>query len=307
MRRDKFPQIACVTRPVPHHVKAMAPIANQLREAGYRVRETYDRCPPEAVVFCWGNGWAKEIRAVHPNVIVCVLDHGLFHPRKQSLVTGWQGLNGWGEHPFVIDGGKRLRDMGWADIVRPPRERPPSRPNKGQVLILGQVYGDAAIVDAVEDYGDWLQRLTDRFEREGWTVKFRPHPVQARNGLDRYPKVGRMTNHNASIYDDFEEATIVVAMNSNGLLDALMYGVQDVRLFNKGSMLYPISNLIDGGLAGERRVFFPLRERLAERLAWCQWLPEEIDNGEWIKYHSPIMERLVANRASLLPWYNTTI
>jgi len=95
-------------------------------------------------------------------------------------------------------------------------------------------------------------------------------------------------------------------MNSNGLLDALMYGVQDVRLFNKGSMLYPISVPIDGGLEGERRVYFSLREKLAEHLAWCQWDPAEIDNGEWIKYHAPIMERLV-NWAPHQPWYNSSI
>jgi hypothetical protein len=302
---DKFPQIACVTRPVPHQVKAMTPIASQLRKAGYRVRETFDRCPPEAIVFCWGNGWAKEIRAVHRNVQVCVMDHGLFNPRKQAVLTGWQGLNGWGEHPVVDDGGERLRAKGWDKIIQPPRLV--YKPKDGYVLILGQVYGDAAIVDAIEDYGDWLFRLAQHYAAQGWEVRFRPHPVQARNGLDRYPNVGARTSHERSIYEDFDGAAIVVAMNSNGLLDALMYGVQDVRLFNKGSMLYPISNVLDGGFEGnERRVYFADRTRLAERMAWCQWDPEEIDNGEWIKYHAPIMERIYATNVHQ-PWHGARL
>jgi len=302
MAFEKFPQIACITRPVPHQVKAMAPIAHQLREAGYRVRETFDRCPPEAIVFCWGNGWAKEIRAVHPNVVICVLDHGLFHPRKKYVVSGWQGLNGWGEHPVVDDGGARLRAKGWDAVVEPTRVV--SKPGR-TVLLLGQVYGDAAIVDAVEDYGDWLKRMADSYASEGARVVFRPHPVQARNGLDRYPNVGARVSHERPIFEDFAEASTVVAMNSNGLSDALMYGVQDIRLFNRGSMLWPISQPTEHpDRPGERKVIYSKRQKLAERLAYCQWEPEEIDNGEWIKYHSPIMQRIY-NQHQTSRWYDT--
>lgn len=295
--KDKFPQIACITRPVPHQVKAMAPIAKQLREAGYRVRETFDRCPPESVVFCWGNGWAKEIRAKFPHSIICVLDHGLFHPRKKYVVTGWQGLNGWGAHPLVWDGGRRLLEKGWNSVIRPWRE-PPQRKT---ALILGQVYGDAAIVDAVEDYGAWLSRLAEDLESRGYIVQFRPHPVQARSDVNRYPRIGRQLPCNDDLFQQFEQATMVVAMNSNGLLDAFMHGVQDVRLFNKGSMLYPASIPVKG-LPGERRAEPGMRDTLAARLAYCQWEPEEIDNGLWLKYHEPIMQQLV-NEGHCFRWY----
>jgi len=273
----------------------MAPIANQLRKAGFRVRETFDRIPPEAIVFCWGNGWAKDIRAVHPDVTVCVMDHGLFHPRKQTLVTGWQGLNGWGEHPVVDDGGQRLRAKNWSDNVKPWRK-------KGHyALILGQVYNDAAIVDAVEDYGNWLSARAADLRAEGWDVKFRPHPVQMRGNPERYPRDLGDVSRNPDLYSDLNEAGCVLAMNSNALLDAFLYGVQDVRLYNKGSMLYPISSEVSES-SHERRPDPALREQLANRLAYCQWYPEEIEDGTWIELHAPIIERLIQGKP-VQRWY----
>lgn len=294
---SKFPEIACVTRPVPHQVKAMAPIAATLRSRGYRVRETFDRIPPEPIVFCWGWGWAKEIRAKNPDAIICCLDHGYFHPRKMTVNTGWQGLNGFGEHPVILDGGGRLRKMGWDSVIRPWRRAPIT----GTRLILGQVYQDASITEQVEDYGKWLQARAAELDAEGGNVVFRQHPVQARRGEPDTPygNIGSRTG-NRDIYEDLDNACTVLGMNSNGLLDAFLYGVNDVRLYNKGSMLYPITQEV----LGYRSPRGTLRQDLAGRLAWCQWDPDEIQNGEWIKHHEPIMRR-VYETGTHTPWWAT--
>lgn len=275
----------------------MAPIAAALRKRGYRVRESYDRIPGNEVVFVWGWGWAKEIRAKFPNTIICCLDHGYFHPRKLYVNTGWQGLNGFGEHP-VVDDPSRLADTGWDSIVCGWR----TIHDKGHKLLLGQVYQDASITEQVEDYGLWLKAREEELDKEGGTVVFRQHPVQARRGEPDTPygNIGARTG-NADIYADLDKARTVLAMNSNGLLDAFLYGIIDVRLYNKGSMLWPISLEIDG----YRQPRATLRRQLAERLAWCQWEPEEIyRDGNWIRMHEPIMRRIYET-GTHNPWWNT--
>jgi hypothetical protein len=292
LNRD-LPPVACVSRPVPHQVKAMSSIAKALRERGINVRETYDRIPPEGVVFAWSWKWCKEILQKHPSAIVCTLDHGLFHPRNATTVTGWMGLNGHGEHPRVLDGGKRLDKS----LLRP------WRPASKRALILGQCFNDVQILDHLEDYGQWLRDRGEALQREGYEVHFRPHPVQRRNDLDRYPRFAPITNGH-TVFDDIEQLGIgrVEGFNSNALLDSYMYGVPDVRVYNQGSMLWPVVD-IETGKADTTR-----REPLAEMLAWCQWTTDEIASGVWADYHIPIMRRLLEQTPrALRPWHATEV
>ena len=287
------PQIATVTRPVPHQVKAMGSIAKALRAKGVIVRETYDRVPPEPVVFAWSWKWCKEILDAHPDTIVCTLDHGLFVPRNQTAVTGWFGLNGLGEHAVVRDGGARLRAKGWDAGIKPWRT------GGKTALLVGQCYNDVQILDHLEDYGAWLCKVAHQLTEEGWRVMFRPHPVQRRNDLSRYPRVAAFTS-GKTLQDDLdsEDVGCVVGFNSNACLDAFMAGVPDVRVYNRGSMLWPI---VKNGRADPQ-----LRQELANMLAWCQWEPAEIENGEWAEYHVPIMQRMLAI-GPRYPWHDVVI
>jgi hypothetical protein len=277
----------------------MSAIATALRRHGIPVTETYDRTPPGTFVFAWSWKWCKEILQKHPSAIVCTLDHGLFHPRNRTVVTGWMGLNGLGEHPWVEDNGARLRKMGW-DEHRKPFRKP------GRVaLILGQCYNDVQILDHLEDYGQWLRDRCDELQREGWDVRFRPHPVQRRNDLDRYPRFAPMTL-GPTVFEDIDRENVgcVLAFNSNALLDSYFYGVQDVRLYNGGSMLFPAS----AKLGDSYRVVGP-REQLMERLAYCQWTPEEIAQEDlWAELHIPIMRRLLEQTPrALQPWWTHSL
>lgn len=290
-----IPPIACVTRPVPHQVKAMSAIAKALRDKGCVVRETYDRTPPESIVFAWSWKWCKEILEKHPSTIVCTLDHGLLHPRNETTVTGWMGLNGMGEHPVVDDDGARLRKMGWDNKVAPWRQ------GGRTALIVGQCYNDVQILDHLEDYGSWLMERSEELREGGWDVQFRPHPVQRRNDLSRYPRFAPITQ-GKTIHDDINQLDVglVLGFNSNSLLDAFMAGVPRIHVHNRGSMLWPITDrhALVASVAH--------RQVLVERLAYCQWTPAEIANGEWAEYHLPIMRRLVEGQPHR-PWFETLI
>lgn len=292
-RARGIPQVACVTRPVPHQVKAMSSIAKALRDRGVTVRETYDRTPPEAVVFAWSWKWCKEILERNPSALVCTLDHGLFHPRNKTVVTGWMGLNGMGEHPRVLDAGKRRQE------TQPGLLKPWRPVTKRRALIVGQCFNDVQILDHLEDYGQWLRDRGEELQRCGYEVYFRPHPVQRRNDLDRYPRFAPITD-GLTVFDDIERLEIgcVLGFNSNALLDSFLYGVQDVRVYNHGSMLWPI---VKDTRADPVRL-----EPLADMLAWCQWTPEEIASGSWADYHLSIMRRLLEG-GPRHPWHETQI
>ena len=296
-----WPPVATVTRPVPHQVKAMAGITQALRNAGVTVRETFDRTPPESIVFVWSLKWAREIWAKHPETLICVCDHGIFHPRNKTVVTGWMSLNGWGSHPVVDDGGERLVRKGWDKVIRPFRASNRWSPHKPVAVVMGQCYNDVQILGQFKDYGEWLTQIAEELTNSGYDVRFRPHPVQARNDLDRYPRIGPILQ--GPLEASLEHATTVVGYNSNSLLDALMLGIEDVRIYNNGSWLWPISYQTRHGY---RSVEPTARLRLANRLAYCQWDPEEIADGEWLRYHAPIVEQLLAGNEPI-KWYETEV
>lgn len=284
--RIALPQIACVSRPVPHQVRASEAIAKSLTRMGAKVRLTHDRIPPEAIVFVWSMKWARQIWEKHPKAIICVLDHGLFHPRNTAIVTGWMGLNGWGEHAAFSDGGHRLRMTGWDQKVQPVRS------SSGKVaLLIGQCFNDVQIHGHFEDYSQWLKDRARELAQEGYKVRFRPHPVQARNDLGRYGQVAARCPHKL-IHDSLKDADLVVGYNSNALLDAWMFGIKNIRVYNNGSMLWRYSRSIEG--KDYRVVDLMQRERAAQEIAWAQWTDVEIEKEDtWALSHIPIMRRLV--------------
>lgn len=301
-----LPQVACVTRPVPHQVKAMASIARALRRHNVKVRETYDRIPSEGIVFVWSWKWSKEILEKHPDTLVCTLDHGLLHPRNDTVVTGWMGLNGLGEHPLPFpDQGLRLKQMGWDQKLKAFRES-----KSRNALILGQCYNDVQILDHLQDYGQWLVDRAEDLRREGFEVYFRPHPVQRRNDLDRYPRFAPITQ-GKWLHEDIDQLDIscVLGFNSNALLDSWMYGVQDIRVYNRGSMLWPVCVPREGRGDQCWSPAYGSRQTLANHLAYCQWTPEEIMYDDlWVKLHLSIMRKLVDHGTKTLqPWWTVQI
>jgi hypothetical protein len=299
----KFPQIGIVAKPVRHQISATGALERCLTKAGYRVRASYDRVANEKIVFCWGWGKAKEIREVNPEAIICCLDHGYNWTRKQHVNTGWStpelqfGLNGFGEHPVVDDGGARSREKGWWDELAPVRESVTK-----DALLFGQVYGDAMIVDHVEDYGLWLKKISGELQEQGWRVFFRPHPIMVfRNQVERYGNLGRLSRHK-DLYDDLRSVDYAVAMNSNALVQAYTAGVPRVTAYNKGTMLWPL--IREPGRDADTDG--ALRDKWWGRMAWCQWAYDELENGLWLEHHAPIMHRLYEGDRPV-PWHDTRL
>lgn len=279
----------------------MGRIEKTLRANGWRVRLTHDFSAPEKIVVCWGWGKAKEVRARNPEAIILCLDHGYTWQRKNFINTGWSspdqpyGLNGWAEHAIVDDGGARSRAKGWWGELKPVKQT-----GGKNALLLGQVYGDAMIVDHVEDYTDWLHARREELERAGYRVTFRPHPQMVlRGNVSRYGNCGRPSPHK-DLFDDLRFTDRAVAMNSNALVQAYTEGVPEVVGYNKGSMLWPLIGIPGLSATTDQAV----REKWWARMAWTQWDYDELEGGLWYEHHRSILLQLVQGRSSR-PWWDT--
>jgi len=146
----------------------------------------------------------------------------------------------------------------------------------------------------VEDYGAWLRNLVTELSDEGWETRFRPHPqMVARNTVDKYGNLGPQSP-GGELSDDLRWADMVAAMNSNGLMQAYMGGLE-TRAWNKGTMLSPLM------VAPGKAIPTEGKYEWASRLAYCQWTYDELEDGTWLKYHEPIMRRLVEGGPAY-PW-----
>jgi hypothetical protein len=138
------------------------------------------------------------------------------------------------------------------------------------VLLCGQVPWDASVQDS--DHQIWLQasleRLRSYTERE---VVFRPHPLarKAYGPLD-------CPVSNRSLQEDLADAHAVVTFNSNTGVDAALAGVP-VFAMDHGSMCWAIANksLIAIDVPNK-----PDRSHWLNDLAYCQWTPAEMSNGD---------------------------
>ncbi len=240
----------------------MESIAHGIRECGDAV-EIFQHIPPTdsdcAVV--WGE--RKRVRIVNNGFKkpVLVAERAYLGDRFSWTSLGWDGLNGHARFNEVFEYDRFARHFA-ADM------KPWCDNSKGYALIMGQVMGDMSLVNV--DIIQWYKGIATRLWKEGWDIRFRPHPESDRKGHER-PRVPFSQVAEGSLDEALSGAGIVVAYNSNSLVDAVMAGVP-IYAGDKGSMVY--------GLAS--RNFNPVRTDRKQRLneiANVQWTIDELADG----------------------------
>jgi len=109
-------------------------------------------------------------------------------------------------------------------------------------------------------------------------IHFRKHPHKLCAGMQT--PSGCITSPAATLEEALAGARTCVTINSNSGVDAILAGTPVINL-NKGSMVWNIAqhdyDLID-------KPPHPNRERWKNNIAYTQWSPEEIENGEAWKH-----------------------
>lgn len=240
----------------------MEAIARGIRECGDAV-EIFQHVPPADAdcAVCWGE-W-KRVRIVNNGFKkpILVAERGYLGDRFAWTSLGWDGLNGRARFNGVHDPDRFNKHF--AADLKPWRDN-----SKGYALIMGQVIGDMSLVDV--SIRDWYRDTATALLKDGWDLRFRPHPESDRKGHER-PRVPFSQIAEGSLDEALSGAGLVVAYNSNSLTDAVMAGVP-IYAGDKGSMVYSLASR-------DFNPIYPDREKRLNEIANVQWTIGELADG----------------------------
>jgi len=213
-----------------------------------------------------------------------VMERGYVGDRFHWTSLGYNGLNG---HADFCNTNIESVDR-WDKLFSQYHVRQywkPIETNKpSTILLAAQILADASIKHLRVSYQAVLTKLLKVLPQDA-NVVFRDHPLnKSRNSgtmqlnlSDQDKKRVRISNSKDSLYDLLlKEIDVTVVMNSNTAVDSLLHGVPVITLA-KGSMVEGFSG------CDYSQVNDPPRPDLTEwtkRIAYTQWSPEEIANGD---------------------------
>ncbi len=235
-----------------HQVGAAQRMVRGIRAHGHEaVGGDYNHPGGGDIAVVWGWRQSRVIRdCTERGVPLLVMERGHVQPRDLWVSLGWNGLAGRGRRPACLDGGDRWK----AHFAPLMREWQSDRP---LALVMGQVPGDASLRGTNID--GWISEAVDALHAAGWETRIRQHPI-------REPA--------RPLGDDLAAAGLAVTFNSTSGVDALLSGVP-VMAADQGSMAWPLATH-----AFTEKPIRPDRTAWAHRLAWANWSPAEIENGE---------------------------
>lgn len=246
----------------------MIAIAEGLRAHGVKVHE-FPKYPTERADFAvvWGERKRIGLKARGFNNPILVAERGYFD-RFVWTSLGWNGLNGRAGFNGVWD--ESRFETNFSSNLKPWRGD-----SKGYALIMGQVRGDMSLVNVNID--QWYSDTATALWKQGWDVRFRPHPesekkrLMGKAGHER-PRVPFAAVSEGSLDDALSGAALVLAWNSNALVDAVMAGVP-IYAGDRGSMVYDLASR-------DFNPVYPEREKRLNEIANVQWTIEEIESGK---------------------------
>lgn len=250
---------ACIVARSAHQADWGGAFAEGLRKHGHTAEIRRDPSEADLAVF-WGVRREHDIaRQKMAGGQVCVLERGYLGDRfAWTSVSFGGGLNGHGQFrgPFA-DGSRWERHF--APLMRDWTERDRS------AVIMGQVLTDMSL-RGLDAKALWLGAAS-RLRPLGWDVRFRGHPLANGFGLPGIDSIG------GSLSDVLAQAGLVVTINSNAGVDAVLAGVPTIS-FDDRSMAWAVTG------HETEDIIRPDRTAWAHAMAWKQWSLEEMRSGE---------------------------
>ena len=208
----------------------------------------------------WGmhRRWGKTALAKGGPCLI--VERAYLGDRFHWRAMGWNGLNGRADFLNADVPDDRWRKY-WADSVKPWRD------GGDYALVIGQVQGDASLEGA--NAYQWAVDACAKAKRKYGRVVYRPHP------LARHKRPIRGAEYqDGDIAEAFAGASVVITYCSNTAVEAVMAGIPAVAI-TPMSMAWDVTSHDIGA-----PLVRPDRGEWGRRLAYCQWLPEEIESGE---------------------------
>lgn len=230
-------------------------------------------------VSVWGWRRALEWRAQGFNILL--MERAYVKDRFAFVSLGWNGLNGRAQWPIVNDSGARWRRL-FSRMLKPWKWET-AQDAKGYALLLGQVPTDAAVSGI--SFVRWATEMAHSLKQRGHKVKYRAHPqaMSCRIAAD-YQSTSEET-----LEESLSGAALAVTYNSNSGVDAVCAGVPTYA-HDIGAMSWDVSSHDLDNV-----IFMPDRAEWCMRMAWRQWLQDELSNGvAWAAVKSVLPLRVYA-------------
>lgn len=230
---------------------------------GYAKGKQYD------VGFCWGGRNFHELSKICQNTLMIensYLNNVQSKKGKVWLSHGWNGLNGRADfcnenspndrwNKYFNDG--RLLDYSDGDYILIPLQI------KNDMSIQGRGFQYQTIVNEIKKFTNL-------------PIKIKQHPTADDQWAKILGKNISYINRFMPIKDAIKGAKVVVTINSNAGVDAVLAGKPVVAL-DEGSMVYDIASHDFSKLLVPN---WPDRTQWCNDIAYAQWKPDEVIAGE---------------------------
>ena len=212
----------------------------------------------------WGVRFASKYTQGRGDFIV--MERAYFEDRFQFISLGYNGLNNRGD--FL---NKNMPDDRWRKHFDDGRLED-WKTGGDHVLITTQVKGDMSLTHVDVDYQKIINQIK---ENTDLPIKIKHHPLRPSNWGQL--KGAEVINSKMPIEEAFENAKVVVTINSNSGVDAILKGVPVINI-DHGSMVWDVA--MQNDFSQINNPPNPDRSQWAHNTSYCQWLPEEIESGE---------------------------
>lgn len=196
-----------------------------------------------------------------------VMERGYMLDRFHWTSCGFNGLNG--DADFL---NKNASSYRWDKIFSHQIDAKDWQKNGSYAVIAGQVKRDASIrhLSAYTIYTDLIYELNNL----NIPVIFRAHPLEKSKFIPIKNNLKFEYDSNKSLNDTLLKARFTITINSNAGVVSLISGVPVITL-DKKSMVYDYSShsVFDN-------LVYPDRSSWFHKMAYTQWSPSEIRNGE---------------------------
>ena len=193
-----------------------------------------------------------------------VLEHGYFGDRVNKFASArFNGLNGSAQNIMFISDAPSDR---WE---KHEVEVKPWKCDGEYALILGQVDGDASLVQSGFSKRWYSEAAVIARNTFGLPVRFRPHPKSRPT-----TEINGARTLVGSLEEALDGAAFAITWNSTAGVNAVLYGVPTAAC-DGGSMARPVAAHFPSGpiLKADRKPWL-------NHLAYCQWTKEEFASGE---------------------------
>jgi hypothetical protein len=257
-------KISLCARPGTHQDAAVKLFAKGLAKHGLACMSYASSPPPSDLTVVWGVRHRPAVLTQKQSGgRLLVMERAYLGDRFQWMSLGYDGLNGFAD--FCNDNvpSDRAKEY-WPKLLQTQTTR------NGPAVIMGQVPGDASLRGMV--FADWANIMVRKLKARGWPVVFRPHPLKMPEHKVECPYI------DGSLPDVLAQARLVVTYNSNSGVDAVVAGVPTVAV-DRGSMVWGLASADVPAQSSPSSPSELERQRWLEKIAYCQWLPDEIASG----------------------------